>query len=147
MRCTMDMRRAKCGRHLVLAFLAFMQKKKAWYAANDCVPPPFFRLHLFKFLRFQLSDDLSRRHDREAPRPRRPRRWGRGMEVEEGFGFAPSEEEAERAKQNVFFFVFSFCFPSCVRWEGRRRLGSPTGWEGTLGYWRMTIGRGWDTRG
>ena len=32
-----------------------------------------------------------------------PRRWRR-MEVKEEFGSAPGEEEARRAKQNVFFF-------------------------------------------
>ena len=48
------------------------------------------------------------------------------MEVKEEFGSAPGEE-AGLAKQNVPFpLLFPFCFFSCVRREGRRRLGSPT---------------------
>ena len=78
-------------------------------------------------------------------RLRRPRRWRKGMEVKEELGPAPGEEEAGRARQNVFFLclVCSFfsLYSAVLGGRGReaplsRRGGS---WVAASG-----AGRGWD---
>ena len=67
------------------------------------------------------------------------------MRVKKEFGSAPGEEEAGRARQNVFFLcLVFFFFPFVRRFWGEGERAALLGRRGSLCVAASDAGRGWD---